>query len=268
MPTLTISFHGMTLIGHGARGEAWLLDTDRIRVGHKHIHRLVIGDATVDLHGGKLVTFEDNGRRLDGPLTLGSEANEMIDLDVVLDEPVRLRPELSTDDPRPGGSWKELLAAWIRLPSGTVDARAEDFEVWTFPKSGARKLTEQFTITVPDVTAPSVRVTSPNGSTQRLDIPLDQGVYRLHVSTVFNGTPSPFPEINRPITLDEALLLYACATDGGAAEAAPRAFEMSSRLPSRIFTEADSRRLRLRRALTEDITVCPPGCISVDEASA
>lgn len=263
MPDLIVSFHGMALIGHGSRGEAWLIDTDRIRVGHKHTHKLILGtDTSVDLRGGKLVTFEDQGRRLDGALTLGGEAGEMVDLDAVLSGP-RLRPEFLEKNPQPGGPWTDLLAAWIRLPGGVVDARAEEFEVWTFPKGGKRKLTEQFTITVKNVTAPSVTVAAADGAMHRIEIPAEQGVFRVHVAVGFNGEPSRFPTIGKPITLDEVLLLYACVTDGVATEAASLAFDMSNSLPTRIFTAEDDRRLRRRRSLTEDLTVCPPGCIAM-----
>jgi hypothetical protein len=261
MADLIVSFTGMALIGHGPRGEAFLLNTDRVQLGHKHEHGLKIGtDTSVKLHGGKLITFYSNGTQLSGALAPGAALQELVDLDAEL-AAQHLRPELAVATPQPGGPWTNMLAAWLRLPSGTVTAVVTNpLEVWDFPVSGQRKLTEQIATTTADVAGPVVvRITSPDGSSQSIEVPLEEDAYRVTVTTTFIGSPSPLPKTNTPTTLGEVLLLYACVTPGPANLIAVTTTGFKTNLPTRIFTGADLIHIGARPTTSNDVTICPIG---------
>jgi hypothetical protein len=261
MPELNISFNGMVLLGHGDRGEGWLIDTDLVQIGHKHKHEMRIGrDTVTQLRGGQLITFESKGTRLEGALTLGAEVNEMVDLDSVLDRP-RLRDELATDAPAPGGPWRQLLAAWVRLPGGEVDSRADSDEVWTFPRGGKRALTEHFTVIVRNVEDPVVRIQFADGSSQRIEIPLDSsGKHKVSIFATFTGEPEPLPAPGETVSLDEVLLLYACVDQTPPQEFARTAGNgFRSLLPTRTFSARELRRIAASPVLTDPVTVCPSG---------
>jgi hypothetical protein len=266
MPELNIAFNGMVLLGHGDRGEGWLIDTDLIQIGHKHKYELVIRDTVTPLKGGQLITFEGkDGGRLNGRLELGGEVKEMVDLNTVLESP-KLRTELATDTPVPGGPWRQLLAAWVRLPGGTVDSRADEDELWTFPKGGERQLTEHFTVKVPDVEDPVVRIQFADGVSMRISIPPDaSGLHKVSIKATFTGEAERKPEPGETVALDEVLLLYACVD-----QTAPEDFGRESAsnglrtlLPTRTFTASQLRRIAAAPGLTDPVTVCPPGAISI-----
>jgi hypothetical protein len=139
MPKLVIAFNGMVLLGHGDRGEGWLVDTSLVKVGHKHVHVLDVGLARTVLPGGSLLSFESGGERLRGALELGTQSEHLVDLDAILPT-ASLRAELTTDTPQVGDAWSRVLAAWIRLPGGRVTATPKAGEVWTFDGLGERAL--------------------------------------------------------------------------------------------------------------------------------
>jgi hypothetical protein len=266
MADLIVSFSGMALLGYSdKRAEALFLSTDLVQLGHKHLHKMVIGkDTTVDLHSGKLVTLEDDDERLKGELKMDGSLENFVDLDKVLPGS-DLRPELK-GKPEPGGDWKKLLSAWVRLPGGTIDAKADPAEVWSFPNGvGERALTENFAIVRKGVTNPAIRIQTADGENQRIEIPKEGGVFRVTFATIFNGPPSPLPKPGVPEKLTEVLLLYACVTPSAAgrlAEATEAAH--AGNIPTRTFTEADVQKLPSSR-FTHDITVCPPGAKKFQE---
>jgi hypothetical protein len=265
MPELNISFNGMVLLGHGERGEGWLVDTDLVQIGHRHKHEMRIGrDTVTQLRGGQLITFESEGKRLEGPLTIGAELGEMVDLNTVLDNP-KVRSELATDSPVPGGPWRQLLAAWVRLPGGVVDSRADADEVWTFPKGGKRALTEHFTVIVKDVVDPVVRIQFADGTSQRIEIPADAtGRYKVAIMARFAGDPEELPAPQETVVLDEVLLLYACVNTASPAEFSSLAMNgLRELLPTRTFSAKDLRSIAAKPQLTDPVTVCPSGAVSI-----
>jgi len=246
MTDLLITFHGMILVGYGDHGEGWLVDTTKVPAGkHSHQHDLGIDDENEPLTGGVLVEFHDNGARLGGPVDFSEAASIMVDLDALMPETPTLLPALLDATPDTFGSWTDFLAAWIRLPSGAVNAQAKPFDVWPFAKDAKRTLSEQFTITVPDVQSPSVVLRRQGEDPKTIPIPERLGKFRVHVSTIFNGETNETPSVGDQVALDELLLLYACVTEKAAGE-----------IPEKAITAEEVSAIP---RLSSDVSICPGG---------
>jgi hypothetical protein len=250
MPDLVITFAGMTLFGHGTRGEAWLVDTDKVVVGqHKHQHNIRYDLVNhKELKGGQLVAFEDNGQRLKGALDFSGVKRLMVDLDTLMPSAPVLDPRLAEPNPQPGGPWTELLSAWIRLPGGQVSAEALPVDTWPFDKDATRNLAEHFTITVPNVQAPKLIIAPPTGPVETIVIQKSLGKFRVHVTTIFAGTPTTIPNIGDTFKLEEVELLYRCLTNGSSGD-----------VPERPFTQEDKDALPRQ---SNDVSICPFGCLA------
>jgi hypothetical protein len=250
---LLITFTGMSLVGYGNRGEAWLVDTNVVQIGdHVHRHDLIFEGGPLPLQRGTLVTFHlSNGDRLGGPVDFSGVSGMMVDLNTVFPGAPQLNPALLEDPPALDGEWTNFLAAWIRLPSGNVAAQAKASDVWPFALGGVRQLAEQFTITVPNVTDPEVHLTRRDGPVvPPIKLPLQFGKFRVGVSTVFNGsTPSHVPAIGDMFSLDEVKLIYALLTNGASGD-----------VPARPFNQGDLSALPRE---SSDVSVCPTGDIRI-----
>ena len=105
----------------------------------------------------------------------------MVNLDALMLSAPSLNPALADPNPVPGGAWKSLLAAWIRLPGGQVAAQSQPVDTWPFAKDANRNLAEQFTITVPNVQNPTVTIAPASGSPVTIPIPRSLGKFRVHI---------------------------------------------------------------------------------------
>lgn len=254
MSDLVVIVTGMALIGYGERGEAWLVDTDKVPAGHhKHQHSIKIGEvavATLALKDGALVTFEEeNGELLSGAIDLAPVNHNLVDLNAVLDPGVTLDPTLAVE-PTPGGAWNSLLAAWVRLPGGEAAVSANAVDTWPFARGGSRTLSEELVLTRSNVTRPFVRVSHGDGSVSRIEIPSIGGTFRVVISTLFRSgaTPPATPAIGSLFKLDEIVLLYGCMIQPSPLD-----------VPERAFTAADAERASLTASI--DLSVCPIGSI-------
>jgi hypothetical protein len=247
MANLTVAFNGMALIGHGNRGEAFLVDTYKVRAGdHVHKHNLKPGPFTeVDFEPGTLIWFESGGKRLQGPLDVSAAKDNMIDLDYLQPQPPVLQPALLDTEPVAGGPWTQLLHAWIRLPAGKVTAHPQPFQMWPFTRDRSRVLTELITLDAGEVDAPELCLASPQGKVTRTKIPLDTGRFVVTINTLFAGKPHERVREGQELVLDELGLLYGCLT------------VPTGDIPIRFATDDDIS----NPTASSDLTICPQGAV-------
>ena len=263
MATLTIAFDGMSLIVRALdRCEALFIDTNKVQSArnHQHEHVLKIGGDQIQLNHA-LAWVEQRGQRLKGEVV--NMGRFVAGLDEIAPDR-RLVPALATDHPESDDTWQDMLAAWVRLPAGTLTtaptATIGGNVGWEFrdPNGGpvvTRHLTETLFLTTPDITGPlRLAVKSPpSGTVKYYNIePEPGGDFLIRLSTKYVGTPSRMPVAGETVELHEMELLYACLKPGTQAIPVP-----STVWPSTAFQGPS-------QVLTTDpeTGICPPGIIS------
>jgi hypothetical protein len=225
MSNLFVTFGGMSLIlSGGGRSEALFISTTKAASPHQHKHTLTVGSGGPMELDDVLMWIEEDGQRLEGPLT--DAATLLARLGDLTPRNGLLRDFL-TPDPDNQTGWRSQLAIWFRLPGGDLETLPTDgpggASQWEFPPFNGtptkkRQLTQIARLKRRGVTG-RVRVAivhRPQQQIQYVDVTPDDrtGDCNIALLTEFKGDPPPLPTPGTQVHLDEMALVYRCVAGG------------------------------------------------------